>query len=89
MPKVKSRVRYVDHIEGNGTEFFRLACDHDLEGIVGKWKLGTYRGDGAQTSWIKVKNRTYSQAEGKHELFEKRRSGEGRRKWVRRELVLV
>ena len=50
---------------------FRLACEHDLEGVVGKWKLGTYRSDGAQTSWLKIKNPNYSQAEGRHELFEK------------------
>jgi bifunctional non-homologous end joining protein LigD len=46
MPKVESRVRYVGHIEGKGSEFFRLACEHDLEGVVGKWKFGTYRADG-------------------------------------------
>jgi len=90
MPKVEGRVRYVDHAEGSGTEFFRLACEHDLEGIVGKWNFGTYRADGRQTSWIKMKNPTYSHAEGRHELFEKRRSGGGRRyERVRRELVLA
>src|SRR4030095_14528300 len=50
MPKVESKMRYVDHIEGSGTEFFRLACEHDLERIVGKWKFGSYCADGAQTS---------------------------------------
>ena len=83
-----SRVRYADHVGGSGGEFFRLACDHDLEGIVGKWKFGTYRTDGAQTSWVKIKNTDYSQAEGRHELFETRRSGERRYERVRRELVL-
>src|SRR4030095_2679825 len=58
MPKVESRVRYVDHIARSGKEFFRLAYEHDLEGIVGKWKFGTHRTDGGQTSWIKVKNPT-------------------------------
>ena len=72
MPRVQSGVRYVDDIKGSGREVFRLACEHDLEGIAGKWKFGTYRADGAQTSWVKIKNPDYSQAEGRHELFEKR-----------------
>lgn len=40
LPNVESRLRYVDHIEGSGREFFRLAYEHDLEGIVGKWRFG-------------------------------------------------
>ena len=39
----------------------------DLEGIVAKRKLGIYKDDG--NSWLKVKNRTYSQVEGRHELL--------------------
>jgi bifunctional non-homologous end joining protein LigD len=74
MPKVESRVRYVDHIAANRIRFFRRVCAEELEGIVAKWKFGTYRTDGGQTSWIKVKNPNYSQAEGRHELFEKRNS---------------
>src|SRR5262249_29378041 len=35
MPKVESRVRYVDQIVGGGKKFFALACGEDLEGIVG------------------------------------------------------
>jgi hypothetical protein len=74
MPKVESKMRYVDHIEGSGTEFFRLACEHDLERIVGKWKFGSYCADGAQTSWVKVKTRLIRRR-GRHELFEKRNGG--------------
>ena len=36
MPNVESRLRYVEHIEANGSQFYRLACEHDLEGIVAK-----------------------------------------------------
>jgi ATP-dependent DNA ligase len=89
MPRVESRVRYVDHIVGNGRKLFELACAEDLEGIVGKWRLGTYRSDGAQTSWVKIKNSTYSQAEGRGELFEKRNNGERRDQRITRELVLA
>ena len=39
----------------------------DLEGIVCNPRLSLYRRE-----WIKVKNPSYSQAEGRRELFEKR-----------------
>ena len=38
-----------------------------MEGIVAKRKLGIYKDDA--TGWLKVKNRTYSQAERRHELL--------------------
>ena len=82
-------MRDVDHIVVGGKKFFELACAEDLEGIVGKWKFGTYRADGAQTSWVKIKNAAYSQAEGRAELFEKRNGGERQFVRVRQELVLA
>ena len=42
-------------------------CAGDLEGIVAKRKLGIYKDDG--NTWLKVKNRTCSQDEGRHELL--------------------
>jgi bifunctional non-homologous end joining protein LigD len=90
MPRVESRIRYVDHIESRGADFFRLACERDLEGIVGKWRHGSYGSDPTKTSWVKIKNPTYSQAEGRHELFERRRKMEPRwGRWRRPELVLA
>jgi ATP-dependent DNA ligase len=62
----------MDHIEERGIDLFRVACDRDLEGIVGKWKDGSYSQDARGTSWVKIKNPTYSQIEGRHELFERR-----------------
>jgi len=54
----------------------RARRKNDLEGIVAKWKLGTYQA-GHGTSWVKIKNP--SQINGRHELFagraEVRRSG--------------
>lgn len=41
-----------------GVRFFELACERDLEGIVGKYARGTYQADSTLTSWVKVKNRT-------------------------------
>jgi bifunctional non-homologous end joining protein LigD len=66
-----SRVLYVEHIEERGEDLFSLTVDHDLEGIVAKWKNGAYR-DVPRTSWVKVKNRHYSQIVGRDKLFERR-----------------
>jgi bifunctional non-homologous end joining protein LigD len=61
------RLLYAQHVPQHGKDFFAEICARDLEGIVAKRKLGIYKDDG--NSWLKVKNRTYSQAEGRHELL--------------------
>jgi bifunctional non-homologous end joining protein LigD len=61
------RLLYAQHIEQRGKSLFAEICARDLEGIVAKRKLGIYKDDA--TGWLKVKNRTYSQAEGRHELL--------------------
>jgi len=66
------RLIYAQHIEEHGTQFFAEICTLDLEGIVAKRKRGIYKDDGG--SWLKIKNRTYSQAEGRHELLTCQRS---------------
>jgi ATP-dependent DNA ligase len=38
---------------------FRLACRHDLEGIIAKRKFDPYLEGHA--SWLKIRNREYSQ----------------------------
>jgi bifunctional non-homologous end joining protein LigD len=68
------RLLYAQHVEGGGRELFNEICRCDLEGIVAKRKMGVYRED--RPDWLKIKNRTYSQAEGRHELLTRRgRSG--------------
>ena len=62
-----SRLLYAQHIEQHGKGFFAEICARDLEGIVAKRKLGIYKDDG--NTWLKVKNRTCSQDEGRHELL--------------------
>src|SRR6516164_3422262 len=62
-----TRILYAQHIERFGRRFFKEICGRDLEGIVAKRKLSIYKNDGI--SWIKIKNRSYSQAEGRHELL--------------------
>ena len=70
IPKRRS-VLFAEHIEGTGVSLFKAACEMDIEGIVAKWKSAPYRMDGNRTSWVKIKNPNYSQAEGRHERFEK------------------
>lgn len=68
-------IRYLDHMRGRGCDLFKLAVAHDLEGVVAKLASGNYvSGDRVRTSWFKVLNRHYSQREGRHELFDRRRS---------------
>jgi bifunctional non-homologous end joining protein LigD len=57
-----------------GEDLFRLTCQRDLEGIVAKWKPGRYM-EGERTSWIKIKNRKYSQSIGREKLFVVKRAG--------------
>jgi ATP-dependent DNA ligase len=64
---------YADHFDARGVDLFRVVCESDLEGIVAKRMDGQYRPE--ETSWVKIKNSRYSQAEGRHELFEKRAAG--------------
>ena len=54
-------------------ELFEQCCKRDLEGVVAKPKLSPYRRLDGKPLWVKVKNRGYSQAEGRSELFGRRR----------------
>ena len=53
-------------VEGRGKALMAVVEEHDLEGIVAKRKSDPYR---RGVTWWKIKNRAYSQAEGRHELF--------------------
>lgn len=67
---VRPPLLYVDHIEARGAELFHAACKQDLEGIVAKLAAGHY--EPAATTWVKIKNRTYSQAVGREDFFDPR-----------------
>ena len=69
MPRIESRLMFLDSIPARGCRLFELACEQHLEGIVAKWADGTYQTDGRSTSWLKIKNPDYSQMDGRHELF--------------------
>jgi ATP-dependent DNA ligase len=75
-PRVESRLLYLDHIAERGCDLFRVACERDLEGIVGKWARGTYQIDTRRTSWLKIKNPGYTQIQDRHELFEVRHAAQ-------------
>jgi len=61
---------YAQHVEGSGKKLFAEICGRDLEGIVAKRKLSVYKDGGV--GWLKIKNKNYSQAEGRHELLNSR-----------------
>lgn len=48
------RIRYSDHVEGRGREFFREACRLGLEGVVSKRRDRPYR-RGRTGEWLKIK----------------------------------
>jgi bifunctional non-homologous end joining protein LigD len=73
MPRIQSRLRFMEHIERRGVGLFPAACERDLEGVVGKWARGSYLTDGGATSWVKIKNPAYSQMESRAELFDRSR----------------
>jgi bifunctional non-homologous end joining protein LigD len=55
---------------GEGKAAFKAACDLDLDGIIAKKLEDPY--DTSRTKWWKILNPTYSQKEGRSELFERR-----------------
>jgi bifunctional non-homologous end joining protein LigD len=86
VPSVPTRLLYVDHITARGSDFFEVACAHDLEGIVAKPANGRYHSDGTNTNWVKIKNPNYTQMTVRHELFDLNQSR--RRKRVRQSISL-
>lgn len=47
-------LRFSDHVEGNGPQFFKQACEYGIEGIVSKLADSFY--ESARTrSWLKIK----------------------------------
>lgn len=75
VPRDAERLLYCDHVAREGEELFRLAVEHDLEGIVAKHKHHPYAPE-QKTTWSKIRNREYSQWAGREELFERERHRE-------------
>jgi bifunctional non-homologous end joining protein LigD len=60
---------YASHMERHGIRLFQAICEQDCEGVVGKYKRGTYAVK--PVSWVKILNPNYSQMRGRDEMFEK------------------
>jgi ATP-dependent DNA ligase len=66
-PRSARTVLYVEHVV-SGTDLFRVICDRDREGVVAKLASAKYTPD--RTTWVKIKNRQYSQSIGRAEFFD-------------------
>lgn len=49
------RIRYCDHVIGQGTEFFRLAATRGLEGVIAKKADTPYLSGKRSEAWLKIK----------------------------------
>src|SRR5215469_11374533 len=68
LPKGSAIVSEALSVTGRGHRLFELMCAHDLEGIVAKRLNDGY---GSRVRWLKIKNPSYSQNEGRREFFDK------------------
>jgi bifunctional non-homologous end joining protein LigD len=66
IPATTTVVSQVFSIQERGRDLFDAVQRLDLEGIVAKRKADPYA---AGVTWVKIKNRMYSQIEGRGELF--------------------
>jgi hypothetical protein len=73
----------MDHVVARGSDLFAAVCASDLacyaartcpEGVA-KRARGRYHTDGGVTSWLRVRNRQYSQMDDRSELFGARQVG--------------
>ena len=70
LPRKPHAVVNVQHVT-SGTDLFKVVCEQDMEGIVAKQAAGLYTPE--RTSWVKIKNRKYSQAVGREDFFDRRK----------------
>jgi bifunctional non-homologous end joining protein LigD len=56
-----SFIRYTDHIENNGTDFFHKAVEYQMEGIVGKKMDSPYLSK-RSSDWVKIKTHLRQEA---------------------------
>lgn len=71
IPAPTAHILPAQYIVGRGSDLFREVCRHDAEGIVSKWTQSPYRVFGGRSPWLNVLNQSYSQREGRHELFDR------------------
>jgi bifunctional non-homologous end joining protein LigD len=64
-------VMYVEHVI-TCMDLFRVVCERDMEGVVAKQANARYTPEA--TTWVKIKNREYSQAVGREDFFNRRKA---------------
>jgi len=52
--KGKTPLRYSEHVEGSGAEFFKQACEYQIEGIISKLANSPYQST-RNRNWLKAK----------------------------------
>jgi len=67
LPRNPKALVYVQHF-ASGTDLFRVICERDMEGVVAKQASAKYTPEA--TTWVKIKNRQYSQAVGREDFFQ-------------------
>ena len=67
LPKGSAIISEALSVTGRGHRLFELMCAHDLEGVVAKRLKDGY---GSRVRWLKIKNPSYSQNEGRREMFD-------------------
>jgi bifunctional non-homologous end joining protein LigD len=68
-------VQYLPHMHRRGVELFSQVVERDLEGVVAKLRQAPYGLVDGKSPWVKIKNRQYTQAVGRHEQFDRLRGG--------------
>ena len=77
-----SRLLYLDYPERHGSGLVGEGVfEFDLEGIVAKWKNGSYIASDRRSSWVKMKNPNYSQIEGRAEMFDEQTGSQRSVQW--------
>ena len=80
VPKGSVIVSEALSVEGRGRELFDLMCANDLEGVVAKRLTDPYD---ARVKWHKIKNRDYTQKEGRGDLLNRPRHSPSMRRRLR------
>jgi ATP dependent DNA ligase domain len=69
IPQDNPHLLFANYIETKGKDLFQIVCAQDLEGIVAKRKNSPY----SKRGWVKIKNPTHSQREGRKGMFDSNR----------------
>jgi bifunctional non-homologous end joining protein LigD len=70
VPRRSVSVQYLSHVARRGMDLFTEVVQRDLEGVVAKLRQAPYDLVDGRSPWVKIKNREYTQAVGRHEQFD-------------------